>query len=60
MTFIKPKKYKLNNGLEVVLINLKNFDSVIVSYHINVGSKYESKKLSGISHFLEHLSFQLK
>ncbi len=52
------EKYVLNNGLEVVLIPIKNVFSVDAKLTIRVGSQYETKELSGISHFLEHMNFK--
>jgi predicted Zn-dependent peptidase len=52
------KKTVLKNGLRVVLVPAKNTDAVTVLVLVGTGSKYETKGISGISHFLEHL--QLK
>jgi predicted Zn-dependent peptidase len=50
--------YKLKNGLEIVLIPIKNVFSVDAKLKIRVGSQYETKDLNGISHFLEHMNFK--
>ncbi len=52
------EKYVLKNGLEVVLIPIKNVFSVDAKLTVRVGSQYETKELSGISHFLEHMNFK--
>ena len=52
------EKYVLKNGLEVVLIPVKNVFSVDAKLTVRVGSQYETKELSGISHFLEHMNFK--
>jgi len=52
------KKITLPNGLRVVMVPAQNTDTVTVLALVGTGSKYETKEISGISHFLEHL--QLK
>jgi zinc protease len=47
----------LYNGLTLVLIPLKDDKIVSVGIFIKVGSRYEHKENSGISHFLEHMTF---
>jgi predicted Zn-dependent peptidase len=48
----------LKNGLRVVTIPMKDNPTVTVLVLVEAGSKYESKKLNGISHFLEHMCFK--
>jgi predicted Zn-dependent peptidase len=52
------KKITLANGLRIVSVPARNTDTVTVLALVGTGSKYETKEISGISHFLEHL--QLK
>jgi len=52
------KKLTLNNGLRLVLAPLKEIQSVTILILFKVGSRYESKKLNGVSHFIEHLLFK--
>ncbi len=51
-------KHTLKNGLRVVLLPEKNTFAVTVLALCKTGSKNESKDISGISHFLEHLLFK--
>src|SRR3989344_209228 len=51
-------KSKLENGLRVLTIPVKNANSVTVLLLVGTGSKYETKEINGISHFLEHLFFK--
>ncbi len=51
-------KYRLRNGLEVVLVPIKNVYSINAKLTIRVGSQYEKKEINGISHFLEHMNFK--
>jgi len=56
-----PKYYTktLENGLEVVVIPMKNNSGVITTdVYYKVGSKDEVMGNSGIAHMLEHLSFK--
>lgn len=55
---LAPKVHTLDNGLTVVTERLPYLRSVTVGVWIATGSAMESKKLSGISHFLEHLFFK--
>jgi|TARA_B100001964_G_scaffold204528_1_gene234301 predicted Zn-dependent peptidase len=51
------KKYVLKNGL-TVLFSKNSSKSVAVEVMFKVGSNDESKKIFGISHFLEHMLFE--
>jgi predicted Zn-dependent peptidase len=48
----------LPNGLTVIVEPLKEFSSVSVGVWALVGSRDESRNLSGISHLIEHLVFK--
>ena len=48
----------LKNGLTLITINLPHLDSVTTLLSVGAGSRYESKKINGISHFLEHMFFK--
>jgi predicted Zn-dependent peptidase len=56
----KLVRKKLNNGLKVLMIPNNKFDSTAVGIFIKVGSRYETPKNNGISHFLEHMLFKDK
>ncbi len=49
------KKTTLKNGLRVITVPMKNANSVTVLILVGTGSKYETKDINGISHFLEHM-----
>ena len=51
-------KYKLKNNLQVILTSQKETKAVTVLVLVGVGSRYESKNIAGISHFLEHMMFK--
>jgi len=52
------KSTVLPNGLRVFLEKIPYVRSVSVGVWIRVGSRVEEKRLSGISHFLEHMFFK--
>ena len=51
------KKYKLKNRATVIFERSYS-KSVAVEVMFKVGSNFESKKMAGISHFLEHMLFE--
>ncbi|MFC1789511.1 M16 family metallopeptidase [Patescibacteria group bacterium] len=51
------KKTTLKNGLRIITIPYKNTQAVTILVLVGTGSKYETKKTNGISHFLEHMYF---
>jgi predicted Zn-dependent peptidase len=55
---MKFSKKVLNNGLRIVTIPMKDNPTVTVLVLVEAGSKYETKKVNGISHFLEHMCFK--
>ena len=55
---MKLSKKVLSNGLKVVTIPMKDNPTVTVLVLVEAGSKYEEKKVNGVSHFLEHLCFK--
>lgn len=48
----------LKNGLTLITIDRPQFNSVTTLVAIGAGSRYETKKINGISHFLEHMFFK--
>lgn len=48
----------LENGLKVVLVPIEEMGSATTLVMVGAGSRYENKKNSGISHFLEHMAFK--
>lgn len=55
---MKIIKKVLSSGLTVVLVPMKESASITVDVSVRAGSYYETKKTSGISHFLEHMCFK--
>ncbi len=52
------KKKILKNGLRILAVPVKNAKSVTVLILVGTGSKYETKDINGLSHFLEHMFFK--
>src|SRR6056297_1543664 len=55
LNFPKIEKYNLDNGLSVFWLPRKEINHIHVEAVIKSGSREEPNRLSGISHFLEHL-----
>ncbi len=52
------KKEQLKNNIRLVTAHLKDTQTVTVLVFVGTGSRYETKNISGISHFLEHMMFK--
>jgi len=52
------KKITLPNGLRVILAPQAGSLAATVLVLVEAGSEYETKKINGLSHFLEHLMFK--
>ncbi|MEI6843521.1 MAG: pitrilysin family protein [bacterium] len=52
------KKTTLKNGLTIITAPIKDSPSATVLVMVKTGSKYETKEISGLSHFLEHMCFK--
>lgn len=53
-----PLHETLANGLQVFILENPGTTSVSLNLWVKVGSRYESPKNNGISHFVEHLLFK--
>ncbi|KKU17017.1 MAG: Peptidase M16 domain protein [Candidatus Azambacteria bacterium GW2011_GWA2_45_90] len=51
-------KTTLKNGLRVITVPMKDVRSVTVLVLVGTGSKYETREINGLSHFLEHVMFK--
>lgn len=52
------QKTRLPDGLRVVTERIPGVRSVAVGIWVEVGSRHESEKENGISHFIEHMAFK--
>lgn len=48
----------LKNGLKIVTSDRKSLESVSLGIWVNTGAAFETEKMNGISHFLEHMVFK--
>ncbi|MDO8571005.1 MAG: pitrilysin family protein [Candidatus Daviesbacteria bacterium] len=48
----------LKNGLTLITVDIPHLDSVTTMIAVGAGSRYETKNINGISHFLEHMFFK--
>ncbi len=55
---VEYEKYKLENGLEVILYQDKSLPLVAANIWYKVGSANERKGKTGIAHLFEHMMFQ--
>ena len=55
---MKFSKKVLKNGLRVITVPMEDNPTATVLVLVAAGSKYESKKVNGVSHFLEHMCFK--
>ncbi len=52
------KKIVFQNGLRLLLVPQEGAKTITVLVLVEAGSKYETKELNGLSHFLEHMCFK--
>lgn len=52
------KKTTLKNGLRLITVPMKDTQTATVVVMVGVGSRYESEKQAGLSHFIEHMFFK--
>ncbi|MEK7579824.1 MAG: pitrilysin family protein [Patescibacteria group bacterium] len=50
--------HQYENGLRLVVVPMKSTKTVTVLVLVGTGSRYETKEINGISHFLEHMMFK--
>jgi len=55
---MKYHLYRLPNGLKLLTVPLPYIESVTVMAGVGAGSRYETKEVNGLFHFIEHMSFK--
>jgi len=48
----------LKNGLRLITVPMPQMESVTVMVGVGAGSRYETKKVNGLFHFIEHMAFK--
>lgn len=56
--FLNFRESTLPNGIRLATAEMPHVESVAMGVWVGVGGRYEEKKLSGVSHFIEHLLFK--
>src|SRR3990167_3322055 len=51
-------KTTLKNGLTLITVPMPHLDSVTTLVAVGAGSRFETRNINGISHFLEHMFFK--
>jgi predicted Zn-dependent peptidase len=52
------KQTQLSNGLTVVAVCLPHLHTTAIALRVRAGSRYETPKTNGISHFVEHMLYR--
>lgn len=52
------EQYQLQNKATIILVPLEDTKAITTLIMYPVGSRYESEKLRGVSHYIEHLMFK--
>ena len=52
------KKKTLKNGLRIITVPMQGTQTATVLLMVNAGSRFETEKQAGISHFVEHMLFK--
>ncbi|HPG00004.1 MAG TPA: pitrilysin family protein [Kiritimatiellia bacterium] len=52
------RETKLPNGVRVATAHMPSVESVAMGVWVGVGGRYETRRQSGVSHFIEHLLFK--
>jgi predicted Zn-dependent peptidase len=52
------KRTTLDNGLRLLTAPMPGMRSASIAFFFPVGSRYESRELAGVSHFIEHMLFK--
>lgn len=55
---MKYKKTTLKNGLRIITVPMEGTQTATVMIMVGVGSRYETEKEAGLSHFIEHMFFK--
>lgn len=54
----KFNKITLDNGLRIITVPMPDSLTTTILVLVEAGSKYETKEINGLSHFLEHMCFK--
>jgi len=54
----EPEIVTLSNGLRLVVTSIPSAQSAAVAFFVRVGSRDETPRTNGLSHFIEHMLFK--
>lgn len=52
------KLRRLKNGVRVITVPMPSLESATITVWVATGSRFEERRINGISHFLEHMVFK--
>lgn len=52
------QKFTLDNGIRLIVNELPHTRSISTTMYIATGARYEAERVSGISHYIEHMLFK--
>ncbi len=52
------RSFELKNGLPVLVVPMPHVHRAHVGFFVRIGSRYETRKSNGLSHFLEHMIYR--
>ena len=52
------RKSILDNGIRVITERMSDVESASLGIWVKTGSRYETPRINGISHFIEHMLFK--
>ncbi len=55
---MKYNKHTFKNGLRLITAPMKDSKTATIIVAVGTGSKYETKNINGLSHFVEHMFFK--
>lgn len=55
---LKIDKFTLPNKLRIRVMPMPSIETVTVAIGVRAGSRYETKSINGVAHFLEHMFFK--
>ncbi len=55
---MKPELHTLENGLQVIFVDIKAFPTITTVLLVGAGSRYENQANNGVAHFFEHMAFK--
>lgn len=55
---LDPQRFQVGPGVPLLVVPMPHAHRVVVSAHLKIGSRYETERDNGLSHFLEHMLYR--